>query len=147
MTNEEICREYRQAKDPKKQVEILADCNQTTKSAIVDILRAGGEKVPGNYKPKKIETPEAAMKEATQPSGWQIFDPASGGLGAAETPEQKPSKRLIALEDILDIFVGVLQDWREAPEEVDRDAAAKTTLAYMAGVADAYEAMYGPIVR
>lgn len=146
MTNEEICREYRQAKDPKKQVEILADYNQTTKSAIVDILRAGGEKVPGNYKPKKIETPEAAMKEATQPSGWQIFDPASGGLGAAETPEQKPSKRLIALEDVLDMIFNAVDDFAERQDD-DRPGAAAALVGYLYGVKDAYNALCGPIVR
>lgn len=129
MSNEEICREYRQAKDQRKQIGILADQNEMPKSAIVEILRASGEKVTGNYKPKRVETAVPATKPETP-----------------ETPRVVKDGKVIMLEDILDIFIGVLTDYREA-QEVDRDTAARTTLAYMAGVADAYEAIYGPIVR
>lgn len=46
MTVEEICRDYRQAKDKKGQIEILADRNVCTKEAIEDVLRSRGEELP-----------------------------------------------------------------------------------------------------
>lgn len=142
MTNEEICREYRQAKDPKKQIEILADYNQTTKSAIVDILRAGGEKVPGNYKPKKIETPEAAVKEALQ------LETVTVGRGPAEAPKivTTVDKKAIALEDVLDMIFNAVDDFAERQDD-DRPGAAAALVGYLYGVKDAYNALCGPIMR
>ena len=46
MTVEEICRDYRQAKDKKGQIEILADRNLCTREAIEDVLRSRGEELP-----------------------------------------------------------------------------------------------------
>lgn len=45
MTVEEICRDYRTAKDKKNQIEILADRNLCTKEVIEDILRSRGEEL------------------------------------------------------------------------------------------------------
>lgn len=56
MTNEEICREYRQAKTPLKQIGILADENSCTKREIVTILRGAGLEVPAVYR-EKAEAP------------------------------------------------------------------------------------------
>ena len=48
MTNEEICRDYRQAAAPSKQIKILAELNQCDREKIKSILIAGGCKLPGN---------------------------------------------------------------------------------------------------
>jgi len=53
MTNEEICREYRQAKTPLKQIRILADQNGCTKREIAEILREAGEELPAQF----VKTP------------------------------------------------------------------------------------------
>ncbi len=50
MTNEEILRNYRQAKDPKAQISILADLNVCGTAQIVEILIAEG--VPAEELPK-----------------------------------------------------------------------------------------------
>lgn len=42
MTNEEICRNYRQAKSPREQIQILADLNQCKKEEIIHILKENG---------------------------------------------------------------------------------------------------------
>lgn len=42
-TNTEICRMYRQAKDPKKQITIMAELNACHVSVIKEILADGGE--------------------------------------------------------------------------------------------------------
>ncbi len=59
MTNEEICRDYRQAKAPTKQIQILADLNGCKKEQIKRILVDGGEKLPGNMMPKPKAAPKA----------------------------------------------------------------------------------------
>ena len=48
MTNEEIIRDYKAAKAPSKQINILADLNQCDRKKIMEILVAGGCKLPGN---------------------------------------------------------------------------------------------------
>lgn len=52
MTVEEICRDYRTAKDKRNQIEILADRNVCTKEAIEDVLRSRGEELPGPPEPR-----------------------------------------------------------------------------------------------
>lgn len=71
MTNEEIVRDYRAAKNRTKQIGILADENMCSKRGIVDILLEMGEEVPGNFlsKGKKkaaaLEQPEQEEPEKT----------------------------------------------------------------------------------
>lgn len=43
MTDEEICRSYREAKEPNKQIQILADLNACDCENIVEILKANNE--------------------------------------------------------------------------------------------------------
>lgn len=68
MTNEEICREYRQAKTPLKQIRILADLNGCTKREIAEILREAGEELPAQFvkgPPRpKAETERKALEDA-----------------------------------------------------------------------------------
>lgn len=45
MTEGEICREYRLAKDKGEQIQILADRNCTSRAEIIGILTRGGERV------------------------------------------------------------------------------------------------------
>lgn len=63
MTNEEIARDYRQAKDGLKQAKILADLNQCSKEKIVEILQEQGVKVDGRLlrkgKPQAPARPKA----------------------------------------------------------------------------------------
>ena len=58
MTNEEIIRDYREAKAPMKQIGILADMNCCTRKEIVAILADAGLEVPKQYqkRPKAEKT-------------------------------------------------------------------------------------------
>lgn len=68
MTDEEICREYRQAKTPLKQIRILADENGCTKREIAEILREAGEELPAQFvkgPPRpNAETERKALEDA-----------------------------------------------------------------------------------
>lgn len=77
MTNEEILREYRQARYPMKQIGILADENQCSRREIADLLLAAGAEVPGQYMKKKLPQPPAV--------GSSLGD----GAGDAENDEEE----------------------------------------------------------
>jgi len=65
MTNDEICRDYRTAKSPTKQIQILAELNQCDKNRIKQILIDGGCKLPGNMTApgeKRVRKPKAEVK-------------------------------------------------------------------------------------
>lgn len=64
MTNEEILRNYRQAKDRRMQIGILADLNQCGTVRIVEILTEGG--VPAEELPK-IKKHKAPLQEEPRP--------------------------------------------------------------------------------
>lgn len=56
MTDEAICKSYREAKDRAEQIEILKDMNCTTRSKIIKILVQNGYKV-------RIAIPSKGMKK------------------------------------------------------------------------------------
>ena len=64
MTAEEICREYRTAKAPTKQIGILAELNACTKDEIKRVLIQHGEKLPGNCTApgQKKEAPQVGVE-------------------------------------------------------------------------------------
>lgn len=100
MTKEEILREYRGAKQPMKQIGILADENACAKQEIVKILLEAGETVPPQFLPKgngliggKKSEPESAEEEREElPSGL----PAPPGAG--DWPEATYQAELGAAE-------------------------------------------------
>lgn len=65
MTDEEICREYREAKKPKEQVMILADQNMCEKEEILKVLQNNGYELPGTHRTKPVATkkPQTEIKE------------------------------------------------------------------------------------
>ncbi len=76
MTDEEICRDYRTAKTPTKQIGILADLNGCTKAEIKEILIAGGCELPGNMRPKAKKAQAAEQAEA-------VSDAINGAIDVA----------------------------------------------------------------
>ena len=80
MTNEEICRDYRAAKAPSKQIRILAELNQCSRDKIKQILVAGGCKLLGNCAPSKSKGVSLA-----------IIDPDPDSAIIDDKP-QKPAK-------------------------------------------------------
>lgn len=62
MTSDEICVRYRQAKDKKAQIRILADLNAASKQEIISVLEAAG--IPLPEKPAR-KTPDKPKSEKT----------------------------------------------------------------------------------
>ena len=93
MTDEEIIREYREAKTPLKQIGILADENQCSRGKIVDILRAAGMDLPAVYRekaragerPAGTQAPSVSFADSSLPEGAKDGD-ANGDEEAAYGP-------------------------------------------------------------
>lgn len=79
MTNEEIVREYRQAKSKLKSIAALADLNCCKKWDIVEVLKQAGEVLPGQYKKEKAEVkpkPKAKPQATDTPKADTLEAPA-----------------------------------------------------------------------
>jgi len=74
MTKGDIIQEYKQAKNHRAQITILADQNLVSEQAIVDILLAGGCDVPMSYKYRKLpndtydKAPPKGRKKKDEPA-------------------------------------------------------------------------------
>lgn len=88
MTNEEIARDYRQAKDGLKQAKILAELNQCSKEKIVEILQEQGVKVDGRLlqkgKPKAPARPKAPTPKPAVPDPDPVNHPQHYTRGGVE---------------------------------------------------------------
>lgn len=90
-TDLEILTTYRQAADKNKQIGILAELTGKSKLQIIEILRAGGEKVDGRVlggvkggkarakkeaeaKPKPVPEPTATVANAAKAYEWLTID-------------------------------------------------------------------------
>lgn len=90
MSNEEIVREYRQAKAPMKQIGILADENQCRRGKIVEILQEAGIELPAVYRkkarteerPAGTQAPSVNFADSSLPEGAKDGD-ANGDEEAA----------------------------------------------------------------
>lgn len=77
MSAGDIVREYLQAKQPLKQIGILAEENLCEKKEIVAILRAAGCNLPQQYdqaRHKVKKQPEEEANPAEEPAGPQVRD-------------------------------------------------------------------------
>lgn len=98
MTKEEICRDYRQAAAPSKQIRILADLNQCDREEIKRILIEGGCKLPGNCTSTKktksknvtlaVGDPDKSAKTDTVPQKLQGAKSDAGKLQLSVVPPE-----------------------------------------------------------
>ena len=68
MTKNEICRNYREAKDKPEQIKILADLNCTSVAEIEKILADHGEKVEQSPKSNRGKKAEAKGEAVVMPA-------------------------------------------------------------------------------
>ncbi len=75
MSVDEICRNYRQAKDKREQIKILADLNCTNKDEIIKVLVDCGVMDPLESKPKKNTNKQAGeLPKLTEPVAHALFE-------------------------------------------------------------------------
>ena len=130
MTNEEICRSFRQAMQPRKQIGILAELNQCDRSRIVEILREGGETLPAPYKQDK---PAAAGATGHDDYREADYDP----LPAADPEKQK---EIIREEQSGDAIPGTVT---VPAEEVEKGRIARAAVGAIDKLMLDYDGFYG----
>ena len=96
MTVDEIIMEYKQAKDPEKQIRIMADQCLCKPSEIRSMLREAGVYQAKVRKPRNQPQPSAPEKAAAQPATQE----ASAAPEAPEAPEALEPPKLEDLRPI-----------------------------------------------
>lgn len=115
MSDEEIRREYRLAKDPKKQLKILADENDCSVSTIRSIVSADQPR-------GTLPSLEPAEKEAEKEKNMIVIDPAPTTPTAEPEWPPLPSAPPQAAADFDDLGPSSLPDVQDLP---DTPAAAR----------------------
>lgn len=121
MKNEDIVREYAQAKDKNKQVEILADMNLCSRQEILDILQRHGA-VSGSKKRTKSAQKKAPKKKVVW-SGELTRELLR--LSEQNTPKEEIAQRLGV--DLLAVKNKLQRMKREQPEPLASQTVQQTT--------------------
>lgn len=79
MTEKEICKEYREAKEPNAQIKILAELNTTTPEHIIEILSANNEPLRKRFYSRKTE-PVNVFNKPAKKAPVKKDKPAAAGL-------------------------------------------------------------------
>ena len=106
MTNKEIVRSYRQAKDRRKQIRILSELNAVKQSVIAEILRTAGETVPPlRGRPARIDV-EKEVVRSNAGIGIEVTNAEAGGvlpdvaaLQEEKEPRHAATERMQQLSD------------------------------------------------
>ena len=128
MTPEEICRSYREAKDPNKQIKILADLNSCEYRDIVETLEANNEpfkkrpycapEKPGKKSERKPEKSREGTNIPKQPNPPKL--PADK-IKTAKLPEavlDAISRRISELDQIIEVIKSSLEKNEKTREEL-----------------------------
>ena len=102
MNEREICREYREAKNKKYQITILADQNCCKEEEIVRILLENGEELPKNKKKKAL-----LKKEGTKEGGLTEEKATDEPPGSWKSMPEAVLNTLYARMDELDAEITV----------------------------------------
>lgn len=127
MTEEEICRNYRSAKSPKEQINILADLNVTDRRTIIDILYRHGElssNAIGAYirhgqLPESARPTKPASKE--KKSGMKKSDSKEKPLIPTPSPEEAPAVVIAVVKEGLATVSEVIKQKTEELEALKND--------------------------
>lgn len=79
MTEEEICRAFNEAKDPRLQIGILADLNVCRKEKIIKILILNGQDIS-----KAVPKKSRAKRDSIQQMIYSLLDEVEEEIRAAE---------------------------------------------------------------
>ena len=91
-TDEEIVRSYKEARDPKRQINVLADLNECKPQQIRDVLKRAGLKLP-----KKPKEPKMKVKR----SQWS--ERAAAGFGGGKSILLEKDGRMYSIKEVAQI--------------------------------------------
>lgn len=120
MTPYEICESYRTAKEPNKQIHILAQLNCTNEDFIVEVLKENGEPLRKRpyHRPTKKEAPQ---KKAPDKAGEEMTIDAAH-IKAGKLPEsvtEAVQRRIDELNELIEDTRQVLETNIEKKEELE----------------------------
>ncbi len=127
MSNEEIVRNYREAKDKAKQLGILAELNACDKQKIKDILTEGGidyRSFPRSRKEKAAapDVKQAKAKPVKEKQAAVEKKPVNTQCGGDKpTKKEEPENRKIFIPEI--VKQAVTEKMIQVQESMDRNAA------------------------
>ena len=125
MSNDEIVRNYREAKDKAKQLGILAELNACDEQKIKDILTEGGidyRSFPRNKREKKATEPEADDKpEKAKRAAVQKKPVNTQCDGDNQTKKEEPEDHKIFIPEI--VKQAVTEKMIQVQESMDQNAA------------------------
>lgn len=109
MTEFEILMSYRQAKEPKEQVKILAELNSTTIEHINEILKSQG--VDGRVLPRPRKKKEKTITSDT---------PKENVKNTNKTKTKKVKTSINSVDDVTDYIYELLKRKKELSDEIDK---------------------------
>lgn len=127
MSNEEIVRNYREAKYKAKQLGILAELNACNEQKIKDILTEGGidyRSFPRSRKEKAAapDVKQAKAKPVKEKTGSSREKPVNTQCGGdKQTKKEEPEERKIFIPEI--VKQAVTEKMIQVQESMDRNAA------------------------
>lgn len=127
MSNEEIVRNYREAKDKAKQLGILAELNACDEQKIKDILTEGGidyRSFPRSRKEKAVvpDVKQAKAKPVKEKQAAVEKKPVNTQCGGDKpTKKEEPENRKIFIPEI--VKQAVTEKMIQVQESMDRNAA------------------------
>lgn len=123
MSNEEIVKSYREAKDKVKQLGILSELNACDEQKIKDILTEGGidhRSFPRSKREKKATAPVADNKPAKAKQAAVQKKPINTQCGG-DNPVEKPEDQKIYIPEI--VKQAVTEKMIQVQESMDQNAA------------------------
>ncbi|MCM1256491.1 MAG: hypothetical protein NC307_01400 [Roseburia sp.] len=123
MTSNEIVRQYKEGKNQREQIKILADMNLCEKEEIEKILLDNGCRIPGQNPKKKIQNESAEPEENIPAKEPQEKNPHAPGT--KETGFQVPDKvkelvnaKMVRLQEAIDAYQKKIKEYETEMEEL-----------------------------
>lgn len=110
MSDADICREYKLAKNPKEQILILADENCCKKDDIIRILVENGMDVPTRKKKAAQESKKGEAEEVSHPAA--VLQHESCGV-VRDMPDSVRKILIVKMEEIENTIAALEKEYKE----------------------------------
>ena len=124
MTENEIIRQYRGAKDKREQIKILADMNLCEVEEIEKILKDNGQRLPARPPKKK---PQNEPSEETEDIQAPAMEPQekpyaagtkAGGFHVPDKVKELVDAKMVRLQEAIDIYREKIKEYETELEEL-----------------------------
>lgn len=124
MTENEIIRQYKEAKDKREQVKILADMNLCEVEEIEKILKDNGQRLPVRHLKKKPQNePSEETEDIPAPAIEPLEKPyaagtKSGGFHVPDKVKELVDAKMVRLQEAIDIYREKIKEYETELEEL-----------------------------